>query len=1011
MMIKDKPLEEIFTAVKKRAARRKKYPISTYRLQFNGRFTFHDACDLVNYLFELGITDIYSSPLLKARTGSLHGYDVTDHNSLNPEIGSLDDLRHLTELLKKHDMGNILDIVPNHMSIFENPWWEDVLENGPGSPYSRYFDIDWQPIKTELRNKVLLPVLDEQYGQALQEGKIKLIFDAGSFFALAGETKFPIDPGTCSQLLEVVLAGMEEKHPHHAEIKSIIGECRALPARTEKDDARLAERSSLAGKIRQHLGEIYAASPVVRSVVDAALKEFNGRPGNARSFDRLHELLERQAYRLSFWRVALDEINYRRFMGINDLAAIRVEYPPVFDTSHRLIFQLLEEGLITGLRIDHIDGLFAPGEYLRRLQKDYFSRLCREEMQQSKEITAAESESMVAALAQKFASGMESAQDHLSSRPLFVTVEKILGEKEDLRESWPVEGTSGYDFAALLNGIFINRRNRRALLGIYHWFTKTELDFETFIYECKKTILQTRMQGEINVLARELDRLSEKSRLYRDFTLNSLQEALIEVIACFPVYRTYIDAFLGRIDEKDRAAINTAVGLAKKRNPAFSFALFDYLQDSLLLKYPPDMDDEGRRQQHLFVMRFQQSTGPVMVKGVEDTALYRYNSLVSLNEVGDSPRTFGNTVAEFHRQNIFRQKHHPRALLTTSTHDSKRSEDVRARINVLSEMPADWKTALARWSKANKRKKKNLGGEMAPDRNDEYLIYQTLIGTFPFNGPPADVQDDSYIFRIRQYIQKAIKEAKVHTSWINPNSDYEAAVDRFISDILSSPESSAFREDFSSFARQIALCGAYSSLSQTLLKIFSPGVADLYQGNELMEFRLVDPDNRAPVDYSLRINTLHRIKTQVASGGLSHLISGLTADPLSGETKLYVTWKALTYKRDSPYVFQAGTYTPLEAAGSRRSNICAFVWRAKGKKLVVVVPRLLWKLTRAGRILPFGEPAWENSGLIIPRSRSADRFHNIFTGEEVKIDIEEGIARLPLSAVFSSFPVAVLEQI
>jgi (1->4)-alpha-D-glucan 1-alpha-D-glucosylmutase len=1012
-MIDEADLERVLAKAKRRAAAAKRYPVATYRWQFNRSFTFRDAAALVPYLHELGISDIYASPYFKSRPGSSHGYDVTDYSCLNPEIGSDEDYRGFVSQLHRHGLGQILDFVPNHMSIMGNPWWTHVLENGPGSPYAQFFDIDWYPAKVELHEKVLLPLLEDQYGRILESGQLRLALDRGAFRVSYGELTLPVDPKTAewplADCLEQLRQTPGESDPAFLEMQGIITECRNLPSRHETAQHRVAERLKKKEMARRRLEKLCQTNEKVSLALGRVLDTFNGGAGDNRSFDRLHRLLEQQAYRLSHWRVALDEINYRRFFDVNELAAIRMENKPVFDLSHQRLYELIREGAVTGLRIDHIDGLWNPAQYLWELQRTRFIELCRYEIEHDASLSATDRNLREEKLLEAFKKERRLHPDSAITRPLFVVVEKILGEKEDLNETWPVDGTTGYEFAAVLNGIFVNRRQERTLRSLYRRFTGLDDDFQDITYHSKNLIMQTSMSAETNVLARRLDRVSEKSRWYRDFTLNSLRDAIREVIACFPVYRTYIDAADSPVSGRDKAVINAAVAEAKKRHPALSSSIFDFLRDTLLLKYPPDMDEEGRREQQRFVMQFQQLTGPVMAKGVEDTAFYRYHRLVSLNDVGGHPQRFGNTVDEFHRQNARRQNTRRHSLLTTSTHDAKRSEDVRARINVLSEMTGEWQAALLRWSRLNGRKRIRLNGESLPDRNTEYLIYQTLLGTYPIEEMNKS-QRDSYQHRIQNYVLKAIREAKVHTSWVIPDTAYEKSVMTFIARLLDASPSNSFLTDFLVLNRQIAYCGMYNSLAQLVLKVFSPGTPDFYQGNELWNFSLVDPDNRRPVDFSRRIQLLESLKTRAARNSLA-LAGELMGNVESGEIKLYITWRALNYLRDHTDLFHDGAYVPLKAEGSRKGNICAFAWQKADQQTIVMVPRLVAGLTRNGTIPPVGPQAWGDTALLLPGRRGVRAYRHIFTGEILESNHDEKRATLPLAKVFTILPVAAVAPV
>lgn len=989
--------------------------MSTYRLQFNRYFTFRDAAKLVPYLHELGITDCYVSPYLKARPGSLHGYDITDYNMLNPEIGSREDYDLFMRKLHRYGIGQILDFVPNHMGIFDNPWWQHVLENGPCSLYAPFFDIDWDPLKAELRQKVLLPILEDLYGNVLERGELRLVFERGAFGVRYQGQWLPIDPKTAPTVLgpclQQIWQALGEQSDDSLELQSIITACHNLPSRDETKPEQALERHREKEVIKSRLWRLCRRNPAVQAAVDETVRAFNGIPGENATFDRLHGLLEQQAYRLSYWRVAAEEINYRRFFDVNDLVAIRMEDPRVFEASHKLVWQLLREGLLTGIRVDHVDGLFDPADYLWRLQKAYFLELCRREVERRHGAWPGEQKLLENKLVRRLEREAMVNPSSAAIRPLFVVVEKILVGETYLRETWPVHGTTGYEFAMALNGVFVDETNARALLNIYRRFTGRNLSFWDILYQSKGLVMHAAMSGEVNVLAHQLNRISERSRRCRDFTLNSLRDAMREVIACWPTYRTYIDAYSGSVDARDEVIVGLAVIEAKRRNPAISSAIFDFVRDTLLLQYPLDMSEEGRAEQQLFVMRFQQFTGPVMAKGMEDTAFYIYNPLVSLNEVGGFPQRFGVSTDGFHEQNLQRLRTMPHSLVATSTHDSKRSEDVRARINVLSEVPEEWRSALARWSRLNRRKKAIINDEPVPDRNEEYLLYQTLLGTYPVKGM-NDEALAQYCSRIRNYMLKAIREAKVHTSWVSPNSAYEEGVLSFVRAILDPSASKPFLTDFRALNKLVATCGMHNSLSQTLLKIFSPGVPDTYQGNELLEFSLVDPDNRQPVDFPRRIHLLKRLKKCTgASQALAQLAQGLLKRPWDGQAKMYVTWRSLTYRREHAALFYEGTYVPLKAAGPKKDRLCAFAWRERKKELVVLAPRLIAGLTGKGATPPTGSETWGDTSLTLQGKPSGQRYRNIFTGETVEAVPNEDQASLPLAEVFKVFPVAALELI
>ncbi|MEP7153620.1 MAG: malto-oligosyltrehalose synthase, partial [Nitrospira sp.] len=642
-------------------------PVSTYRLQLNHTFTFRDATRIVPYLHKLGITDCYTSSLLKAVPGSMHGYDLVDPAVLNPELGTEQDFQDFAGALKQHDMGLLIDVVPNHMGISttENRWWWDVLEHGPSSKYATAFDIDWSPLKRELEDKVLLPILGEQYGTVLENQEIRLVYEGGGFVITYYDHKFPIAPKSWTAILSFRLDELVDRlgvgNEQVLELQSILTALRNLPSRNERGADRVAERYREKDIVRRRLSALVTDCPPIQEHLLANVAAYNGTKGDSASFDCLDALLNEQNYRLASWRVASEEINYRRFFDINQLAAIRTEETSVFLESHQLIFRLLKDGVATGLRIDHVDGLYDPEHYLIQLQH-WAAR--------------------------------ELAPDTQGEPPsLFIVVEKILGKGEQLPKTWPVAGTTGYDFLNLVNGLFVHSAQERAMDALYTRFVGQRIVFEDLVYLTKKLIMRASMSSEINVLGHQLNLLSERDRHYRDFTLNSLTHAIGEIIASFPVYRSYVTSDQKEVLEGDRTYIGIAVARAKRRNPALSSDVFDFVRD-LLLRKLADRTNLTHEKQIRFVTKFQQTTSPVTAKGIEDTAFYIYNRLISLNEVGGEPAQFGLSVEAFHKRLRERRANWPYSMLATSTHDTKRGEDVRARINVLSEIPDRWRSAI-----------------------------------------------------------------------------------------------------------------------------------------------------------------------------------------------------------------------------------------------------------------------------------------------------------------------------
>ena len=973
-------------------------PVSTYRLQFNNRFTFADAHALVDYLAELGIGDCYSSPILMARPGSLHGYDVVDHTKINPELGTEEEFVRFARSLAERGMGVLMDVVPNHMCIASsaNRWWQDVLENGPGSAYARFFDIDWHPPKENFADKVLLPTLGDQYGRVLENQEIKITYRGGAFFTNYYETCLPVAPRSTTHILQIALGelrkDLSDSHPDVLELESIMTAVSYLPLRTETDPLKVRERRRENEVIKRRLSNLVRSSQHARHAVHQALIELNGRKGDPHSFDRLEQLLSEQAYRLSYWRVAADEINYRRFFDINELAAVRIEERPVFTAVHEVIFRLLRKSCVTGLRIDHVDGLLDPEKYLRDLQ-----RACAAVLKKSR---ADESE----------ASTRGTGGADQKDRHFYIVVEKILGHDELLRTDWPIYGTTGYEFMNLLNGVFVETDNGQAFHELYRNFTGVSESFGRILYDAKKLILRVAMSSELHVLARRLDRISEHHRWSRDFTFNSLQDALGEVIASFPVYRSYIRRTPTSLSADDRLHIKTAIGAAKRRNPGINASIFDFIGSILLLQDPKGLSEEQRAERRNFAMRFQQLTAPVTAKGLEDTAFYRFYPLASLNEVGGEPAIFGVSLERFHSRNQERMEFWPASLSATSTHDTKRGEDVRARINVLSEMPEQWNNTIHLWRELNHDRKRKVSGELVPDGNEEYLLYQTLVGAWPFGELDAEAHEN-FVSRIQDYMNKALKEAKIHTSWISADEDYEQAVREFISRILEPLEQNQFLREFAPFQRMVARAGIFNSLSQALLKITSPGVPDFYQGTELWDLNLVDPDNRRPVDYARARQLLGSLRDG-EEGDLSALVTELVQNPEDGRLKLYLTRCALRFRLKERELFAGGKYLPLTSHGERRRHVISFARRLQEREAVIIAGRFFTRLCDVNRELPAGPKAWRDTYVSLGEGgRAGTLYRELFTGERIRAVDYNGAGALFLPDALARLPVALLERV
>ncbi|MGH7824243.1 MAG: malto-oligosyltrehalose synthase [Candidatus Binatia bacterium] len=927
-------------------------PGATYRLQFTPEFGFSDAKNIVSYLHDLGITDLYASPIFYARPGSLHGYDVVDPNRLNPELGTAEDFESLVEEARRRGMGWLQDIVPNHMAYDgRNQMLMDVLESGQGSPFCDYFDIDWNHPNESIRAKVLAPFLGGFYGECLENGEIKLQYDQNGLSLNYYSLRLPLHVESYGAVFGNGLGALKRKlgarHPDFIKFLGVLYVLKNLPPKEET-----TERLDQITFVKSMLWELYSTSREIRDSIDANLAKFNGTKGDAASFNRLDQLLGEQLYRLSFWKVAAEELNYRRFFNINELISLRVEEEKVFRHTHALIFKLARAEKFTGLRIDHIDGLYDPLNYLNRIRQELGD--------------------------------------------IYLTVEKILDLDENLPAEWPVQGTTGYDFLNYVNGIFCARRNERKFSQIYSRFTGLQTSCGDLRSEKKRLIIGKYMAGDVDGLAHLLKRISSRDRHAADVTLYGLRRALVEALTFFPVYRSYVNDEV--FSAEDRSRLQEAIRRAKEVNPGLLLEL-NFIRRFLLLEAGNQTPEEKREWTH-FVMRFQQLTGPLMAKGFEDTTLYVYNRLLSLNNVGGNPDRFGVSVDEFHRFNLQRSERWPYAMNATATHDTKRGEDARARINVLSEIPEEWESSIRAWSRMNRGKKTTLRGREMPDRNDEYFLYQTLAGAFPLQG------DDGadFLERLKSYIVKAVREAKVHTEWLKPDLAYEEAFTAFIEEILKPVEGNQFLNELASLVNKVAFYGMLNSLSQTLVKMAAPGVPDFYQGTELWDLSFVDPDNRRTVDYRQRIKVLEELK-----GCESEDRAGLLKDLLErwqdGRIKLYLTYKTLHLRREHRDLFNNGRYVPLRASGPAAQNVYAFERRNGTARAVVVIPRLAAKLINP-QTFPSGD-AWQESALMLPDD-APERWSDVLTGEELETTASEQKKVLPLSAVFQSFPVALL---
>jgi (1->4)-alpha-D-glucan 1-alpha-D-glucosylmutase len=944
-----------------------KVPLSTYRVQFNKDFRFLDCRDIVPYLHALGIGALYSSPRFRARRGSEHGYDVASPLRVNSELGTDEEFNDLCAKLRNYNLGLILDIVPNHMAAsHENPWWTDVLEHGPASPYAHYFDIDWRPIVSKsafLQNdKILLPILGDLYGNILQRGEITLDIDETGFFLRYWERKLPLDPATWDPILAAWLEHIQRDIKRKREAKTTLDHIRrlvqAIPPRTSTSPADVSRRLRDAFTAQQGAFLLYRDYLEARMAIEAALREISEDKA------RLHAILEAQGYRLAFWKIAYEEINYRRFFDINDLVCLRVEEEDVFDARHQVILELLAEGKVTGLRVDHVDGLLDPETYLNRLQTKA-SRVSPE-------------------------------------NPVYLIVEKILGREEQLSTEWPTCGTTGYEFLSAVNDLLIDNSGLRELETIYAEFTGQIETFSDVSYQRNKQVIWQLFTAEAHALGHHLGRLAAQDWLARDVPMTELLDALVETTACLPIYRTYIRTTT--LGDHDRNYIHHALAMARRRTTEAEIGdpAFEFLRRVLLIE--PSGDNPKLPDDYLhFVMRWQQFSGPVMAKGLEDTAGYVHNSLISRNEVGTDPVRNNPPldIPGFHRFLEQRAQLWPHSLNTTSTHDTKRSEDVRARLHVLSEIPGDWKTALTRWRRLNQPFRSSVKGLSVPAPEEEVLLYQTLLGSWPLDS----AEEESFPARVAEFLLKAAREAKTYTAWVLPDENHEKALLRFADKVLNH-EHTAFRRDFLRLQRKLAFHGAINSLAQLLLKITAPGLPDFYQGCELWDFSMVDPDNRRPVDFRHRIQMLEDTRREHGNGS-RRFFSQLLKHWQDGRIKLFLSDRALDFRRANASLYQQGQYIPLETFGPHQQSLCAFTRRLDNQWAITLVPRLTTRLAPTGR-WPLGETIWLDTSVELPAD-APDRWHNTLTGETVETTPgHDGHKTLAISAVLKTFPCALL---
>jgi (1->4)-alpha-D-glucan 1-alpha-D-glucosylmutase len=941
-------------------------PIATYRIQFNPDFTFAAAQAIVPYLKALGVSDLYASPIFKARDGSTHGYDVVDPRQINPQLGDRAAFEALVTALQQEDMGWLQDIVPNHMAYdSHNTFLMDVLEYGPDSDYYTFFDIQWEHPYKDIQGKVLAPVLGDFYGRCLENGELKLRYDQTGLTINYYDFHFPLRIESYTQLMTYQLERLERslgrEHPDFIKLLGIL----YLVKNTTTESTGRQYRDQVAF-VKGLLWELYQLNPEVKSFIDTNLAIFNGdvspddiadddtlesaspEPATP-DFDLLDALLSDQFFRLSFWKVGAEELNYRRFFTINELICVSVDNPQVFEITHSLIKELVDDGWINGVRIDHIDGLYNPRRYLERLRK------------------------------------------HLGNT--YITVEKILEPGETLPEDWPVQGTTGYEFLYANNGLLCQVEHESAFTHLYREFSGRLESYEEQVIDCKRLIVDKNLAGDVENLANMLKQIASRYRYASDFTLSGLRQAIISVLVLFPVYRTYVTE--DGLNERNRTYIQRVIQEAKQRAPEQVNEL-DFIAKLFLLDYEDWLTDEDKAQWIHFVMRMQQYSGPLMAKGVEDTLLYIYHRLLSLNEVGGSPDHFGVTLSEFHTFNQQQATYWPHSMNTSSSHDTKRSEDVRARINVLSEIPEIWDVEVTTWKRLNEVHKIQMGDRTMPDANDEYALYQTLIGTFPFE--PFD--HDEYVERIKAFAVKAVREAKVHTAWLRPDTEYEDAFIQFVDRLLMPGEDNEFLTRLRTFQPKTAFYGMVNSLSQLVIKMTAPGVPDIYQGTEMWDLSLVDPDNRRPVDYERRFHELQELKKWAASDRPG-LLQNLLDYPEDGRIKLFVTAEALAARFAYSDLFQGGDYTPVRVTGEFENHVVAFLRRAGSQYALTVVPRFPVSLCDVGQF-PLGTAVWQDTTLELSEVASLN-WQDVFSQEK-----RLGGSKLSVGKLLSQFPVALL---
>jgi len=920
-------------------------PVATYRLQFNAEFNFAKAQSIVDYLDALGISDIYASPILKTKKGCTHGYDVVDHSLINPDLGGMEGLDRLIKACQAKGMGWIQDIVPNHMAYdSDNKMLMDVFENGPASEYAPYFDFEFNHPYENLQNKILAPFLREFYGKCLENNEIKIIYNEKGFFVQYYDCVFPLRMDSYLTLLLYRLTALAEKFgPDNDHLLKFMEVTQWLKTFGSVTDP--SERARQSVLVKSWLWRLYSSDERIKKYIDEHLNTINNKTPASPLMDEMDRLLGEQFFRLAFWKVGNEELNYRRFFTINDLICLRMEHYETFENTHRLLFQLINEGKVTGLRIDHFDGLYDPEQYLKNLK------------------------------------------DRIGDT--YIVTEKILDFNEDLPSCFNIQGTTGYDFMNFVNGLFVDRKNEKKITRGFVGFTKMTKSYEALVAEKKKIFIGNYMAGDIDNLAQLLKRLLNHNRHGRDLTLYGLKRALVEIMAQFPVYRTYVNSL--ELRDVDTMDIKESLAAARNKNPGAAYEI-DAIEKVFLLRFDQDVKPADKIEWLHFTQRFQQFTGALMAKGAEDTTFYIYNRLISLNEVGGNPAVFGVTAKQFHDFNVSHAQSWPHTMNATSTHDTKRGEDSRCRINVLSEIPRQWEQMVKTWSKINRSKKAKVNGHAAPDNDDEYFIYQSLIGAFPL----AENERAEFIERMESYIIKAIREARIHTAWIKPDEEYEKACASFIRSILKDEADNPFLKSFLPFQYNIAHSGILNSLAQVLIKATSPGIPDFYQGSELWDLSFVDPDNRRPVDYQKRMTYLKEVKNRESDS--SALINDLWKTKEDGRIKLFLTHRALTVRKEHQELFAQGTYLPLLIEGTRKDQVVAYARQWKDQWSITVVARLISKETDfLAKALD-----WQDTAVVLP-----ENFPTEWQDELTQKKFSQG-RKLNVKILFEHFPMVLL---